>query len=318
MSATTTTILVPIFAATLFGAACAVTGHPAAPSELGRAATIDQVRVEAGPIELETVVAADWVVPLSGLLNLEHPEAVAAGLEDRDEPIHIAFHVVRHPDFGTFIVDTGVESAWVDPERDPIVGWLIRQVMNTEALDVHVDTASWLRDNGPVAGVFLTHMHLDHVMGLPDLPGSTPIYAGPGETAHSGFEGIFVRGTFDAALERFGPMREWQYAAGGGSGAFAGVVDIFGDGSMFALWAPGHTPGTTAFLVRTTEGPVLLLGDACHTAWGWTHGVEPGTFSYDREQSAGSLHELRTFAAAHPALRVVPGHQALPGPNAAR
>jgi len=31
------------------------------------------------------------------------------------------------------------------------------------------------------------------------------------------------------------------------SGLFAGVLDVFGDGSFWALWVPGHTPGSTAY-----------------------------------------------------------------------
>ncbi len=34
-----------------------------------------------------------------------------------------------------------------------------------------------------VAGVLLTHLHIDHVLGLPDVPKGTPIWVGPGEPA---------------------------------------------------------------------------------------------------------------------------------------
>jgi hypothetical protein len=64
---------------------------------------------------------------------------------------------------------------------------------------------------------------------------------------------------------------------------------------------------------------VLLTGDACHTAWGWEHGVEPGTFSDDQQESAVSLDRLRQLAAKHPTMQVRLGHQALArGPVAAR
>jgi len=54
---------------------------------------------------------------------------------------------------------------------------------------------------------------------------------------------------------------------------------------------------------------VLYTGDACHTRWGWDHGVEPGTFSSDVERSAESLARLAKLAAEHPSLRVHLGHQ---------
>jgi len=71
----------------------------------------------------------------------------------------------------------------------------------------------------------------------------------------------------------------------------------------------GHTPGSTAYLVRTTKGPVLLTGDASHTRWGWEHDVEPGTFSADIPKSAESFKRLRQLATEHPALDVRFGHQ---------
>jgi glyoxylase-like metal-dependent hydrolase (beta-lactamase superfamily II) len=105
-------------------------------------------------------------------------------------------------------------------------------------------------------------------------------------------------------------VREWPYAPDS-DGRFAGVVDIFGDGSVWALSVPGHTPGSTAYLVRTPGGPKLLVGDASHTSWGWIHGVEPGTFSADRPRSAESLATLRDLVRDHPAIEVYLGHQQL-------
>jgi glyoxylase-like metal-dependent hydrolase (beta-lactamase superfamily II) len=94
-------------------------------------------------------------------------------------------------------------------------------------------------------------------------------------------------------------------------GTFAGVSDVLGDGSLWGIWVPGHTPGSVAFLARTPGGPVLLTGDACHTAWGWKNGVAPGTFSDDVEGSADSLARLEAFVARHPKVEVRLGHQEL-------
>jgi glyoxylase-like metal-dependent hydrolase (beta-lactamase superfamily II) len=54
---------------------------------------------------------------------------------------------------------------------------------------------------------------------------------------------------------------------------------------------------------------VLFVGDACHTRFGWQHGVEPGTFSTDRAESRISLDALEALAARHPTLDVRLGHQ---------
>lgn len=179
-------------------------------------------------------------------------------------------------------------------------------------MTIHHDTASWLAGQPErLAGVFLTHLHLDHVSGLPDVPKGTPIYAGPGETDERSFQNLFVAPVLDRALEGHTPLLEWSFAPDP-DGRFDGVLDVFGDRSVWALHVPVHTSGSVAYLARTPRGPVLLAGDACHTAWGWEHGVEPGSFSDDLAKSAESLRRLRDLVARHRATDVRPGHQALP------
>ena len=119
-----------------------------------------------------------------------------------------------------------------------------------------------------------------------------------------------MSGVFDAALAGKGPLQEWVFRPDP-TGAFEGLLDVFGDGTFWALSVPGHTPGSTAYVARTPSGPVLLTGDACHTAWGWEHGVEPGSFSSDRPRSVKSLAALKKLAVRHPSLDVRLGHQPL-------
>src|SRR5687767_9488974 len=161
---------------------CALTQHPTRLSDLGAAQSSDALIAvvdSPGTINLETVISADWAVDRAGLINLDHPKAKAAGLTKGDEPIHVAFHVIRHPTRGTFIVDTGIERAIkASPEKAAVQG-MVADVMKIVKMQVRRDLASWLAaEPAPIAGVFLTHLHLDHVMGLPDVPKGTPLYAG--------------------------------------------------------------------------------------------------------------------------------------------
>jgi N-acyl homoserine lactone hydrolase len=291
---------------------CDLTAHPVGPAALGTSppeVSLASLADVPGPVEVETVVGADWVVPLSGLLNLDHPRAKAAHLTERDEPIQVPFHAIHHPTRGTFLVDTGVERALRDdPERAAVRG-LVARVMHLETMRFREDTRTWLeKQPSPPAGVFLTHLHLDHVSGLRDVPASTPVYVGAGETAGHGWENVFLKPVVDAALEGKPPLSEWRFSTDV-SGSFEGVADVFGDGTVWALWVPGHTPGSTAFLARTPRGGVLLTGDACHTRWGWENEVEPGSFSADRPRSAVSLSRLKRFVERHPATEVRVGHQ---------
>ncbi len=291
---------------------CAASTHATAPSSLGaarRSADLLAVVDQPGPIEIESVVSADWAVPRSGMINLDHEKAKRAGIHEGDEPIQIFFHVLRHPRFGTFLIDTGVERALRDaPEKAAMRGVVARE-MHLEKMRFQKPLADWIAaERAPLRGVFFTHLHLDHVSGAPDLPKSTPLFAGPGETRARAFLFMFTQGTIDRELAGLPPIGEWRFERDP-DGRFAGLVDVFGDGSFWAIWTPGHTPGSTAYLARSTKGPVLFTGDTSHTRWGWENVVEPGTYTADQAKNAESLAQLRRLCDEHPAIRVRLGHQ---------
>jgi glyoxylase-like metal-dependent hydrolase (beta-lactamase superfamily II) len=177
-------------------------------------------------------------------------------------------------------------------------------------MKVHTDTKSFIEENGPVAGVLLTHLHLDHVSGMRDVPNGTPVFVGPGEASNHTVLNAVVRSVTDKTLEGKPPLRELSFTPDP-DGAFAGILDLFGDATVWALWVPGHTAGSIAIVARTPKGPVLLTGDACHTAWGWKNGVEPGSFSEDQKTSATSLDRLEKLASRHKTMDVRLGHQLL-------
>jgi len=291
---------------------CRATTHSVTPSELGRAASTAEFEAlleVPGPIEVETIVAADWEVERGGILDLSDERAKAAGLRGGPEPIQIYLHAISHPAHGLYLIDTGVEEAMrTAPERAAVRG-LVAKLGHIDRMQIHVDTRAWLaRKAMPAKGVFLTHLHLDHVTGLRDVDARIPVYTGPGEAHARSAMSLVTRRSIDRALEGRPPIREWQFDREVVEG-FQGVIDVFGDGSLWALWMPGHTPGSVAFLARTPKGPVLFAGDVCHTSFGWEHDVPPGTFTMDREANAASLGQLRALTKRHPAIDVRLGHQ---------
>src|SRR6202011_5155459 len=197
-----------------------------------------------------------------------------------------------HPKFGTYLVDTGVSQQLLDDPGGHGLSWLIRVAMPLDKMRVRNSTSQIVAaSSGGIQGVFFTHLHVDHISGMPDIPGNVPLYMGRGETVQTSFQNMFVRGTTTKLLQGKSDLQEWPFRRDGEhKGSVIGdVVDIFGDGSAFAISVPGHTPGSTAYVLRTPKGPVLLTGDTCHTRWGWEHRVEPGSYTADQPMNLKSL-----------------------------
>jgi len=72
--------------------------------------------------------------------------------------------------------------------------------------------------------------------------------------------------------------------------------DVFGDGSVIIVQAPGHTPGHTILRVDLANaGTVLLTGDMWHMAESRQRRTVP-TFNSDRAQTLRSMDAIETLA----------------------
>ena len=317
-------ILVPALLSLLTG--CAVTSMEYEPVKAGAPADLAAMvssleSTPKGPIRFRKIVAADWAVARDGLINFEHLEALKAGLEEGLEPIQIYFYAIEHPQHGLFLVDTGMAAIFAEESDNWPVSSLVKSAMNMDKLQVRVTTKNWLEQNGSPRGVFLTHMHLDHILGSRDIDKSVPFYIGPDESTYGAFMNMFVQGTTDDVLGTDRKLQELRFPTPGANPSVAAaddpqkgrmrILDFFGDGSFYAIHVPGHTAGSMAFIVRSTEGLQLIVGDTCHTAWGWKHNVPPGSFTMDQEGNAHSLDALQSLVQELPGLRIHLGHQSL-------
>jgi glyoxylase-like metal-dependent hydrolase (beta-lactamase superfamily II) len=71
-------------------------------------------------------------------------------------------------------------------------------------------------------------------------------------------------------------------------------LDVFGDGSVRVISAPGHTPGHQVLLVRLAKrGPVLLAGDLYHYPEERAKGILP-TFEFNADQSRAARAKIES------------------------
>lgn len=137
---------------------------------------------------------------------------------------------------------------------------------------------------GDVKYVGVSHFHADHTGQLAAFKNAT-LLIGKGDwdglTAKPPMGGANVKGFAEWIAEK--RKVEPQSAD----------KDVFGDGTVMMLRAPGHTPGHSILLVRLKEmGPVILSGDAVHFHENYEHDGVPG-FNHDRAQTLASIQRIK-------------------------
>jgi len=215
--------------------------------------------------------------------------------------------LIRHPQ-GDLLFDAGFGRSIAAHVRTTprLMQW-------TSQYRAETPVADRLRATGiapeHLRGVVLTHAHWDHVSGLEDLPG-IPVWLHAAELA-------FIRsGDPSTELARQLGARDYrtlEFSDGAYLG-FASSHDLFGDGSVVLVEAPGHTPGSIIAFVHLADGArYALIGDL---AW-QIEGVElPAErpwlprrlVDHDAAAVRDLLVHLHRLQRELPGLVVVPAH----------
>jgi len=155
----------------------------------------------------------------------------------------------------------------------------------------------------------VSHLHQDHIGGLPELTGSE-LLVSAAEWAELAKPVPEPRGFLRSHIEL--PGLRWhqvslEHTSDRGLGPFTEALDVMGDGSLTLLPTPGHTAGSVSLLVlRAGRPPLLLVGDLTYGADILQRGQLPGVGS--RRRLAESSHKVLALAGEQPGLVVLPAH----------
>jgi glyoxylase-like metal-dependent hydrolase (beta-lactamase superfamily II) len=214
----------------------------------------------------------------------------------RSRPIHA--WLIDHPDEGRILVDAGETHAAVDTSfatfavaREDELDHQLRDVAGIEPQDVD--------------RVILTHVHGDHVDGLPHVA-HAPAFASARELAVTA--SLAARATRRLTRQPLPePFVVEPLALDGPRvGAFASSTPLTADGRVIAIPTPGHTPGHLSVLVVQPGHHVLLAGDACYDL-AQLQDLHVDGVSPKAPVAKDTMKRILAHAAGHPTV-ILPSH----------
>jgi N-acyl homoserine lactone hydrolase len=265
--------------------------------------------VLAHPRDIALTTLQTGVVHMDACLNLDTASPKQADCDHAPRDLAVLVHWARHPRFGDFLIDAGFDDSFAKnppygsyTEAMRFFNWF-NGVTNRQEPGADL-SAQLARLNVHPRAVFFTHLHPDHTGGVASLGPGTVFIFGKAEAS------FLARA---AVANHFPPTAKFStidFSSAPVMAPLGPCVDIFGDGSFWAISVPGHTDDDAAYLVNGAT-PVLLTGDASHFAWGFANGVGPrGWDSAGTARGRVSLEQLRAFAKAYPGVKLIYGHEA--------
>jgi len=194
----------------------------------------------------------------------------------------VACFVIRHPK-GILVWDTGLGDKLAENKSGV-------DLPGGFHMSMPVTLAEQLKAMGlapaDVTAVAFSHFHFDHTGNANMFPESTWIINKaelPWALADPTPSGVDPS-TFSSYKTAKTQMIDNDY-------------DVFGDGNVMILKAPGHTPGHQVLLLKLNKaGTVILSGDLYHTRDNRKYRRVPG-FNYERADTLASIDRIEKIVA---------------------
>ena len=254
------------------------------------------------PITVEKYTTGTNATELSGIMNLDHENAI--GIEDEIVPIPVNAFLVQHLIHGAHLIDGGLDSSFVDNPYGVMKGIFVKSFLAIGSQEPGTHMAAVLqRQDIELQSVWMTHLHFDHTAGIVDLPKDIPYHVGENER-YANFR-FFMQSDHLEGIEK---LLEFDFEQGIDLPPFGKSIDIFGDGSFWAISSSGHSPGHVMYFINGIDQQVLVTGDACNTQLQFDTDVGPGYYSSDLEGGQIVLEQIIAFKELYPDVILFFGH----------
>ncbi|MBC8504773.1 MAG: MBL fold metallo-hydrolase [Anaerolineales bacterium] len=262
----------------------------------------DEILAHPQPITIQTYSTGIMQTTLSAIMNLEHEAAQDIENEDIEIPVNVG--IIQHQELGAYLIDAGLDASYVDNPYGTIRGLMVKSYLAKGSQEPNTHIAAILdKENIQLQGVWLTHLHTDHTAGIVDLPKDIPYVAGKNER-YINFR-FFMQSEH---LDGIDELYEIDFAEGIDLPPLGKAVDVFGDGSLWAISSSGHSAGHVIFLINGIDEQVLFTGDACNDHYQFETGIGPGYYSSNLEGGQNVLDNIILFKERFPEVKLVYGH----------
>ena len=280
------------------------------PAELPLPGGREGARVKLHPLLTgDTSGPRAWFLREEGRMAWRH--AFGFGIKKEDWiKVPVPAFLVEHPGVGPILIDTGFHpSVAVKPQAN--LGRLSQFTFRDIQMKPEQAAPAQLRERGiepsAVKFVLMTHLHVDHASAISEFPDSTFVVSAAEWAAaseHGQFHG-YVKRQFDHGFDY--RLLDFEGPGAESFSGFARSFDLFGDGTVRAVYTPGHTLGHMSIVLRTGRGEVLVAADAIYLRRTLDENRPPYRTA-DEHLFRRSLREIRQYRTETPEALIVPGH----------
>jgi N-acyl homoserine lactone hydrolase len=217
--------------------------------------------------------------------------------------------LVKHPQ-GDLLIDTGFgRNIEAQIRAMPLFFRAVTRYQRTRSAAEQLDAAGY--DRKALRAIVLTHAHWDHVSGVPDFA-ETPVWVTKEERSF-----IEDGGWLTSLIRSFPDVRYVEYEFEGAAYlGFPRSHDVYGDGAIVIVPAPGHTPGSVVVFLTLLNGKrYAMIGDLAWQREGVSNRVERPWLQrmlgdWDPVQVRENLVRMAAIEQRFPEIVMVPAHDA--------